>query len=205
VDIIHICIPYTNEFSLIVLDYASRFGVKDVVVIIHSTVLPFTTKNISKLIPNVIYSPIRGTHPNLYNDLLKYTKYFASESQEALHLTEKFFQFAGLKTKIVKDVSSLEFAKHYSTLMFGISLILTQEVYQTKHTYGLDPRIIMDFVNDTGSYSKDRKIYPYIEKIGGHCVMENAKLFQTFSKFPFYLIRFNELFGEFHPGEKYEL
>ena len=205
VDVIHICFPYSDNFNEQILNYVTRFGVFDAYIVIHSTVLPFTTVNLSKIINNVIYSPVRGNHPNLYTDMLKYTKYFASAFPEALGVIVRVFQLAGLKTKIVSDDSSLEFAKLYSTLMFGISLIITQEVYGTKKTYGLDPAIIMDFVNDTGKYTNDRKIYPYIEKIGGHCVIENAKLFEPFSTIAVFMVRFNKLFGNEYPDKGYKL
>jgi hypothetical protein len=63
----------------------------------------------------------------------------------------------------------------------------------------------MEFINDTGRVTKDRKIYPFIESIGGHCVIPNAKLFQSYSQFAFYVLRFNKLFSQAYPDKKYEL
>lgn len=205
VDIIHICFGWSDDFPFHVLDYVDKFGRKEVYVVIHSTVLPFTTKNLSKAIKNVVYSPTRGSHPNLYSDILKYTKYLASDFPEAAGLIEKIFQFAGMKTKIKEDVTDLEFSKHYSTLAFGQSLTLTQEIYAAKEAFGINPAVIMEFVNDTGKYTGDRKIYPYIEKIGGHCVVENAVIFQSFSQHAFNMVRFNKKFGLQYPEKNYQL
>ncbi|KKN33749.1 hypothetical protein LCGC14_0800680 [marine sediment metagenome] len=203
-DIIHITFPYSEYFSSYVLDYALQFGIKEVIVIIHSTVLPNTTKDLSNKINNVIYSAIRGKHPNLITDLLKYTKYFASEFTESLDITERIFKIAGFKTKIVNDCTSLEFAKHYSTLLFGLSLIATQEIYEAKKEFNINPGIIKDFVNEVGKYSGDRKIFQYIEKIGGHCVIENAILFQKYSNLAKYVIMKNKKFGDKYK-DKYSL
>jgi UDP-N-acetyl-D-mannosaminuronate dehydrogenase len=204
-DVLHICFPYSNDFEFHVINYVEKFGVNKTIVVIHSTVVPHTTSNLAKVIDNVIYSPTRGRHPNLFDDILFWTKYLASESEEALGIMQKIYHIVGLKTKIVKDTTSLEFAKHYSTLMFGLSLVVTQEVYAAKKAFNVDPEIIMEFINDTGRVTKDRKIYPFIESIGGHCVIPNAKLFQSYSQFAFYVLRFNKLFSQAYPDKKYEL
>jgi hypothetical protein len=205
VDIIHICIRDSDRFDEIVLDYARRHGSDGVYLVIHSTPKPYTTARLSKKINNVIYSPVRGSHPDLFNDLLKFTKYFASDFDEALAHVVKLFQFAGLKTKIVPNPTNLEFAKHYSTTMLGASLVITQEIFMMKDNYDLDPEVIMEFINDTGAYTRDRKIYPYIEGIGGHCVIPNAKALSQFSSLAVYVLKFNKFFIQKYPGKNYKL
>ncbi len=200
IDIIHICFPYNKDFPDYVFEYVERFGVKNVYVVIHSTVLPFTTTNLSKIIKNVIYSPVRGTHPNLYEDMLKWKKYLASDSPEGLYFVEKIFQVAGFKTQVVNDSVSLEFAKHYDLLMFALGLVATQEIYEAKHSFGIDPSIIREFVND-GYYN----IYPYTEAIGGHCVIPNMKVFQSYSQLAYQIIRMNEKFSEEYTKKGYKL
>ena len=63
----------------------------------------------------------------------------------------------------------------------------------------------MKFINEVGQKSKDRWIHPWIEKIGGHCVIENAQLFLPYSIFAQLVIEKNDSFGLEYPGKHYNL
>ena len=70
VNILNICIPFTSQdtFIEIVVNYIKNYTPD--LTIIHSTIIPGTTREIIKKIgpklgPNVVHSPVRGIHPNL--------------------------------------------------------------------------------------------------------------------------------------------
>ena len=63
VDVLNICIPYTESFVRDVKHYI--YGIQPGLVIIHSTVPPGTTDEISTDYPQVVHSPVRGVHPHL--------------------------------------------------------------------------------------------------------------------------------------------
>src|SRR5574343_2013939 len=73
-DIIHICFPYSDSFVNNVHTYLDEYDWD--VVIIHSTVYPGTSDAIQKIFPLklVVYSPIRGQHNSLEEDIEKYSK-----------------------------------------------------------------------------------------------------------------------------------
>jgi len=54
--IMHVCIPYSDKFEMIVSDYNQHY--KSKFIIIHSTVKPGTTKALSEKGINVVHSPI---------------------------------------------------------------------------------------------------------------------------------------------------
>ena len=75
---LHVCIPYTNHFISEVQFLYKKF--KPMSVVLHSTVSPYTTKNLqSKLPVPVIYSATRGVHKRMLHDLKRYTKFFSIE------------------------------------------------------------------------------------------------------------------------------
>jgi len=73
---LHICIPFTKNFSSNVISLFKKF--KPASIVIHSTVSPYTTKQLQKLLPiPVIYSATRGVHKRMLYDLKRYTKFYA--------------------------------------------------------------------------------------------------------------------------------
>lgn len=203
VDFIHICFPWTLKFNHSVKTYHTLYGKTNSIVIIHSTVYPGTTLELSKIINNIVYSPIRGKHPNIYNDLKYWTKYFCSLNQQILNVTLKEFEILGIKTKgFCENPTSLELGKHFSTLMYGYSLLFGQELAILNKSNSFNPKTVLDFVNDTGNVLKDRKIYPYIESIGGHCILPNAKMISEISFLAKELEKANQRFEDIFNDKK---
>lgn len=195
-DFIHICIPYTDSFNRDVIEYSKVHGKPHTILIIHSTVLPTTTEFLTlQLNPvKVVYSPIRGVHPNIKDRLLKWVKYCAGYDESALLESSMLFESMDMKTRVIQNPTALEFAKHFSTLMFGYSLAFTQHLVVISKQFKFHPSIVHDFVNEVGEIAYDRKIYPYIEAIGGHCVLSNAEMIKEMSEFAKLLLKFNEDF-----------
>jgi len=79
-DFLHICIPFTKNFTSNVITLFKKF--KPECIVIHSTISPSTTKKIQDKLPvPIIYSATRGIHKRMLSDLRRYTKFFAIESK----------------------------------------------------------------------------------------------------------------------------
>src|SRR5580700_5355220 len=75
----HLCIPFQSphQFETVALGYISRF--KPDLTIINSTVIPGTTRAIAeKSGCAVAYSPVRGKHVKMEQDLVHYYKFVAA-------------------------------------------------------------------------------------------------------------------------------
>jgi len=119
---LHICIPYTEDFGVIVDKAMGKFLPE--VVIIHSTVKPGTTC-ITAL--NAIYSPVMGRHADVFEkNITRYVKYFAGDENLYDEVKKQFTletQFWGINT------SELEYAKVMSTTRMYWELYL-QKIMQ---------------------------------------------------------------------------
>src|SRR5580700_3104681 len=70
VGIMHLCYPFRSsaEFVHIALGYTSKY--KPDIIVINSTVAPGTTKKLQESAGvNCVYSPVRGKHVTMHNEL----------------------------------------------------------------------------------------------------------------------------------------
>ena len=75
-DVLNICIPYTENFVEIVKNQICKSNPD--LTIVHSTVMPGTTQKIKLILENkfkIVHSPIRGVHPELYEGIKTFVKY----------------------------------------------------------------------------------------------------------------------------------
>ena len=98
-DILHICIPFSKKFQTNVLSLYKKFSPK--IIVIHSTISPYTTKNLQKQLPiPVMYSATRGVHKRMLYDLKRYKKFFAIESN-APHAKQAIKKYSNLMKNVV--------------------------------------------------------------------------------------------------------
>jgi UDP-N-acetyl-D-mannosaminuronate dehydrogenase len=184
-DVLNICIPYSEKFEEIVSNHILE--IKPKLTIIHSTILPNTTKNIINQtnISQVVHSPVRGVHPNLYEGIKTFVKFIGSESQETAILAKQHFEFLDIKSEICKNSTTTELAKLLSTTYYGLCIAWHGEVLEMCNSLDLPFEEVMTRFNET--YNEGYKIlgkdnvirpvlYPPDNKIGGHCVIPNTKL-----------------------------
>ena len=83
VGVMHLCFPFTrqDDFAAIALSYIKRF--KPELTIINSTVVPGTSRLIAQqaAVP-IAYSPVRGKHVRMAQDLIKYRKFVAGTDED---------------------------------------------------------------------------------------------------------------------------
>lgn len=178
-DILNICIPYNDRFVEIVNNYIQQISPK--LTIIHSTVMSGTTKQINGL---TCHSPVRGVHPNLDTGIKTFVKYIGSESKEASNIYANHLQSLGIQYYVCKNSLTTEYAKLLDTTYYGLCIAFHSEVKNLCEQNGLNFEEVMTLYNKTynDGYTKLEKnnvIRPVLygtDKIGGHCVIPNAKL-----------------------------
>jgi len=99
------------------------------VVVVNSTVTPGTTRQIAERssVP-AAYSPIRGKHTRMAEDLLFYTKFVAGIDDDATARVVDHFTSLGMKTAVAAQTETLELAKLLETTYFGLLIAFAQEM-----------------------------------------------------------------------------
>ena len=176
VDILNVCIPYTEDFVSIVKD----LPIPNWYTVIHSTVPVGTTEKFGH---KFLHSPVRGVHPNLYEGLKTFVKFIGGDQQLA-EAYSGHLKTLGIETHICKDAKTTELSKLADTTYYGLCIAFTSDMKKLCDEYNLDFMEVMTKFNHTYNegYKKLGKtnvvrpvLYP-TDKIGGHCIIPNAKL-----------------------------
>jgi UDP-glucose 6-dehydrogenase len=174
VGVMHICFPYYNaeQFQNAAHSYIRRFN--PALVIINSTVVPGTTRDIthSTGIP-IAYSPVRGKHVRMAEDLLRYTKFVSSLTAAVTRQAEEHFQAVGIKTDTMDCPESLELAKLAETTYFGLQITFAQELSRFASRMGANYLEAITFFEEI-DFLPGKAYLPGF--IGGHCVIPNIHL-----------------------------
>jgi len=179
-EILHICYPYSEDFIKITQKYIQQYQPKFIV--IHSTVPIGTTRQLGE---NVWHSPIRGIHPQLEKGLKTFTKYVGGKYN---YFLDEYFLDAGIQCRFITTPENSEALKLWDTTQYGVMIMLQKEIYKWCKENNVDFNIVYTYANQT--YNKgykeldmeyvNRPILKQIDgKIGGHCVMNNAKLLDS--------------------------
>ena len=177
---LHICIPFNDNFSKNVFSLYKKFSPE--IIVIHSTVSPYTTKKLQKKISiPIIYSATRGVHKRMLNDLKKYTKFYALEKNApkikwASLEYSKLMKKCNVKTKKMTDPITLELAKIIvDTTYYGWLINYAQMSNMIAKKHGVDYDEMWEFSDEIHKFIGNRpKMFPGF--IGGHCVIPNLKL-----------------------------
>ncbi len=173
VDVVHICIPYSEEFNTVVKSWMS----KDSLTIVHSSVPVGTCDALG-----VVHSPIRGVHPNLEAGIRTFVKYFGGErADEAAGI----FHNIGIKTKTYEKAKTTEALKLWDTTQYGKLIMMEKQIHEWCEKNDVDFDVVYTQANKdyNEGYTKlgmEHVVRPYLKhvegKIGGHCVNENSLL-----------------------------
>lgn len=187
VDILHVCIPHNdNNDNFIKIVSKEINQIKPKLTIIHSTVIPGTTKELAtKVSSMVVHSPIRGVHPRLHEGIKTFVKYIGADDKKAGTLAEKHLKSLGIKTKTFYPSATTEVAKLLDTTYYGLAIAWHGEMKK------LCDKLRVNFENAVTDFNKTYNegykilgkhnvIRPVLKApnphIGGHCVIPNAKL-----------------------------
>ena len=174
IGVMHICIPFQSsaQFEPAVCDYIKRFN--PALTIVNSTVLPGTTRALAQRSGKpVAYSPVRGKHVRMAQDLLRYVKFVAAAEAETAAAAAHHFEDAGMKTRRMGKPETLELAKLAETTYFGVQIAFAQDLDRYARRVGGDYNEAIDFFEEV-PFLPQTRYFPGI--IGGHCVIPNIQL-----------------------------
>jgi UDP-N-acetyl-D-mannosaminuronate dehydrogenase len=183
IDVMHICIPYSESFENIVINYVNKYLPK--LTIIHSTVKPGTTlsiKNKSKV--PVVHSPVRGIHPILYDSIKTFEKLVGGDDEDS-KLAIEHLKSIGINAIRLGSANDTEMAKIISTTYYGHNILFAKMVNEICNKYNYDFKRIYTIPNKSynDGYIKLNMphvvrptLYPPTGIIGGHCITENFEL-----------------------------
>lgn len=191
VEILHICIPWSNDFVKIVKREIKK--IKPKLTIIHSTVAPFATRKIISGLPKelkmVVHSPIRGIHPHLYPGIKTFVKYIGADNQKAAKLAKKHLEGLEIKTKVFMPSITTEIGKLLSTSYYSLCIAWHGEMKKICDKAGINfEKAVTDF-NKTYNegYQKLGKknvirpvLYPPKKGIRGHCLIQNTEILKKY-------------------------
>jgi 3-hydroxyisobutyrate dehydrogenase-like beta-hydroxyacid dehydrogenase len=180
VDVLHICIPYSTKFYDIVKTYQITLSPK--YTIVHSTVPIGTCDSL-----NALHAPIRGKHPNLFTSILVFDMFVGGCDSE--EIAEEFANY-GIHCIPVDNTRDTEALKLWDTTQYGVMILLNKEIHKFCKKHGLDFNVVYSLANETYNegylaMKNQQVVRPYLEyiqgEIGGHCVVPNAKMLNSFS------------------------
>jgi UDP-N-acetyl-D-mannosaminuronate dehydrogenase len=172
----HICFPYLDaaQFQNAALSYIRKYAPK--VVVVHSTAVPGTTRSIETEsgVP-CVYSPVRGKHTKMVDELQTYVKFVAGTNAQATEQVQEQLRAAGMKSEIMSTPEALELAKLLETTYFGVLIAWAQEMNRFAEVVNADYLEVGKFFREI-AYLPGVLFQPGY--IGGHCVMPNIGLLQ---------------------------
>jgi UDP-N-acetyl-D-mannosaminuronate dehydrogenase len=173
IDVMHICFPYEiPDFVGEVARYSSLL--EPALTIINSTVAVGTTREVhARAARPIAYSPVRGKHSRMVEELTKYHKYVGGIDDAAASAAAAHFERLGMSTRVVSAPETAELAKLTETTYFGLLIAWAQEVERYCHLTGLDYDEIVSFYEEV-PFFPPVKYVPGV--IGGHCVMPNIEI-----------------------------
>jgi hypothetical protein len=180
VRILHLCFPSGPDFVSAAQRYVSRYEPE--VVVVNSTVVPGTTRAIQQVTGTpAVYSPVRGKHVRMSEELRRYRKFVAGTSAEAVAAVADHFTAAGMTTQRMSSFESLELAKLLETTYFGVLIAWAQEMDRFAASADADYRETTGFFEEIG-FLPPVSFEPGF--IGGHCVMPNLDLLEQVRRSP---------------------
>jgi UDP-N-acetyl-D-mannosaminuronate dehydrogenase len=174
--VLHICYPYQIDgFVPVTADYIRTLH--PALTIIHTSVPPGTTRQVQEAMPEhlVAYSPVRGKHARMQDDMLHYSKFVAAPRQAALGAALEHLCGAGFRISTLPSPELAELAKLLETTYLGVLIAWTQEMERMAAQYGGTFNDVNSLVEEVAFLPSH--IYPGI--IGGHCVLPNIDLLRT--------------------------
>lgn len=179
-DFLHIAFPFSKDFIKDTKKYIKKYEPKYTV--IHSTVPIGVSQKLGAL-----HSPIRGVHPHLAKSITTFKKFIGGKDSRKVAKEFKKFKINCICVDNSRDTEGL---KLWDTTQYGVFIMLNKEIYEFCKRNDLDFNTIYTLANKTYNegYLKMHRpevVRPYLKykegKIGGHCVLNNAKILKSFS------------------------
>ena len=180
--VLHVCYPFQiDDFVGTTVHYIIKY--RPALTIVHSSVAPGTTRRIHEASGKsaLAYSPVRGKHARMEEDLLRYHKFVAGCDQQSAHIAQRHLEEAGFRTDTFRTPEVAELAKLLETTSLGMLIAWAQEVERLALRHGASFREVNAFIQEIDFLPSH--IFP--GHIGGHCVMPNIAILRTRFRSPF--------------------
>jgi len=178
-DIIHICIPYTENF----VDIVKAYLIRTKHLIVHSSIPVGTCEKIGP----VVYSPVRGRHPRMVEGLRAYVKYLCHDEEYFCDINEvsDYFSDVGIMTKVVKGTKTGELMKLLELCRYGTYIAFAKEQERICKQFGVNYDDVVTEYETTrniglqeigDSHLRQPILYPFKDYVGGHCTVEDMEI-----------------------------
>jgi len=172
VEIMHVCIGYSDSFVSDVKSYQEKY--KPQYTVIHSTVPVGTSWQCA-----AVHSPVIGIHPYLEEGIKTFTKFLGGS--DASHVAQHFRR-AGLKVYLFDKSETTELMKILDTTFYGLCIEYTKEIKRLTDKHGIPfeawtlyNKSYNDGYTELGRDEFVRpNLVPIMTTLQGHCVLPNT-------------------------------
>lgn len=189
-DVLHVCIPYSENFERIVVENMKRNNPD--LTIVESTVPIKTIENIFQVVKKPIaHSPVRGFHSTMVEDLRKFIKFIGAPDPKFAAKTKSYYRSLGVNAQILSSSRATEMGKLLDTTYYALCIAWHQEMERFCKKYNVDfDEAVTSFnktYNDGYRVSKPHVVRPVLTPgiIGGHCLIPNIDLLKKSVESPF--------------------
>jgi len=111
IGVLHVCYPYqVGDFVETTVNYIEQYQPE--LTIVHSTLVPGTMQKVFERVGGQLaYSPVRGKHTRMRQELMHYTKFIAGMTPEAGERGMEYLSGAGFKRGRSLHVNRLNLRK----------------------------------------------------------------------------------------------
>jgi hypothetical protein len=172
VEVLQICFPDSENFASYVKSYIHQY--KPRLTIINSSVAVGTTDLCGD---HVVYSPVRGRHPALSEEMKAYPKFVHGRDFGDVQLAIDYFAACGLSVVFDRNPRAGEFNKLISNVHMGLEVAWRQEVERMLEHFKIDPSIYQTWERSYSEGYEKLNQYHMIrplmspKPIGGHCIL----------------------------------
>lgn len=180
IEVLQICFPDSDKFVDYVKSYIHQYKPK--LTIINSSVAVGTTDQCGE---RVVYSPVRGRHPALAEEMKSFRKVVSGGNADDVGLAVQYFKACGLKVLSDDNPRALEFCKLISNVHMGLEVAWRQEVERMLGAFKIDPLVYEGWED---SYAEGYRLLEQYHlmrgrmspgPIGGHCIIPCTEILST--------------------------
>lgn len=173
--VLHVCYPFQlPDFVGTTVSYIEKY--KPALTIINSTLAVGTTRKVrERVTAPVVYSPVRGKHAKMEQDMLHYQKFVGGFDEQSTQRAADHFAGAGFAVAKFRTPEIGELSKLVETTWLGVLIGWAQEVERMAAGCGGSYEEVNAFIKEISFLPSH--VFP--GRIGGHCVMSNIAILRS--------------------------
>jgi UDP-N-acetyl-D-mannosaminuronate dehydrogenase len=173
--VLHVCYPFQlPDFVGTTASYVERF--RPALTVINSTLAVGTTRKVQERVSTpVVYSPVRGKHAKMEQDMLHYQKFVGGFDEQSTQRAAEHFTRAGFVVTKFRTPEVGELSKLVETTWLGVLIGWAQDVERMAVSCGASYEEVNAFIKEISFLPSH--VFP--GRIGGHCVMSNIAILRT--------------------------